>query len=188
MTPTQSIKTCLRKYASFSGRASRSEFWWFWLAHVVLPASFVVLALYLSSTNGALASILFYGAIALYLATFLPTHSALVRRFHDTGRTGKYSILFIISVAAILIALYFFIGFFSNTLTGAAIEEPGALLYALPGLVMFDALQFGFVFVFILGPLLLVALISFIFLAVMLSDRSQRNSNKFGPNPHEVTP
>ena len=31
MTFGQSFSTCMRKYATFSGRASRSEFWWFWL-------------------------------------------------------------------------------------------------------------------------------------------------------------
>ena len=188
MTSAQAIKTCLYKYASISGRASRSEFWWFWLAHVLLPLAMVFLALFAASVSGVLASVLFYGGVALYLATFLPTHSALVRRFHDTGRTGKYSILFVLSVAAVMAALYILVVFLANTLTGGALEDPGAMLYILPGIVAIDAIMLGVLFVFVLGPLLLVALIIFIFLAVMLSDPSQPNSNKFGPNPHEVTP
>ena len=35
MTFAQSIETCFRKYATFKGRASRSEFWWFVLFWVL---------------------------------------------------------------------------------------------------------------------------------------------------------
>lgn len=31
MTFGESIKTCFSKYATFEGRATRSEYWWFWL-------------------------------------------------------------------------------------------------------------------------------------------------------------
>ena len=32
----QSISTCMRKYVTFSGRATRSEFWWFYLFTVLV--------------------------------------------------------------------------------------------------------------------------------------------------------
>ena len=35
----QAIKSCLGQYATFSGRATRSEFWWFFLFQVLVMAA-----------------------------------------------------------------------------------------------------------------------------------------------------
>ena len=69
MTFGESIKTCFSKYATFEGRASRSEFWWFFLLTCVGGYIPVVGWLF------ALASIIPYLAVS-------------VRRLHDTGHCG----------------------------------------------------------------------------------------------------
>lgn len=69
MSLTDSVKTCLSKYVDFEGRASRSEYWWFWLAALVL------------------AQIPYVGFI-VGLGTFLPSLAAGIRRMHDVGRSG----------------------------------------------------------------------------------------------------
>lgn len=69
MTFTDSIKTCFEKYATFNGRASRSEYWWFWL--VVFIINYIP----------------FIGWIA-GLACIIPCIAAGVRRLHDTGHSG----------------------------------------------------------------------------------------------------
>ena len=61
----ESIKTCFNKYATFSGRASRSEFWWFQLAFFL--SFFTIIG----------------GLILL-----LPNMSVTVRRLHDVGKSG----------------------------------------------------------------------------------------------------
>jgi len=73
-----SVKTCLKqKYAGFSGRASRSEYWWFVLAYVIgavilsLPGIWVLSILYA-------------------LALLSPAAAAGFRRLQDTGRPGWY--------------------------------------------------------------------------------------------------
>ena len=65
MTFGQSIKTCFSKYATFSGRATRSEFWWFWLFQVLLAWTFIV-----------------------PIICLIPAIAVFVRRMHDTGRSG----------------------------------------------------------------------------------------------------
>lgn len=66
-------------YADFRGRASRSEYWWFYL--------FSVLAIF----TGALISL---AALNLFaLALFLPSLATSVRRLHDVGRSGWWLLL-----------------------------------------------------------------------------------------------
>ena len=82
----QSISTCMRKYVTFSGRATRSEFWWFRLFTVLVnfSASFVGKLIFMSTF------IIFF----LYLSTIislillLPSLAVAVRRLHDVGRSG----------------------------------------------------------------------------------------------------
>ena len=73
------VKTCLtQKYATFSGRASRSEYWWFFLAAVI--GAFVAALL------GPLSMI--YG-----LAMICPMLAAGYRRLQDTGRPGWWIVI-----------------------------------------------------------------------------------------------
>jgi uncharacterized membrane protein YhaH (DUF805 family) len=69
----EAIRVCFSKYADFRGRARRSEYWYFIL--------FCVLVRLVSIVLGPL-------SIVVGLALFLPQLSVMVRRFHDTGRSG----------------------------------------------------------------------------------------------------
>ena len=77
------VRSGLRNAFTFSGRASRSEFWWFYLFYVLcLVASFFLVAILLNTTIGVLP--FFATAIGL----FVPLVSVMVRRLHDKGLTG----------------------------------------------------------------------------------------------------
>lgn len=69
------VKSCLRQYATFAGRAPRSEFWFFFLFGCVIE----ILA-------GALRSDTLYTLVDL--ALLLPTLAVTVRRLHDINRSG----------------------------------------------------------------------------------------------------
>lgn len=73
MNITDSVKTCINKYATFEGRATRSEYWWFWLAATVL--SYVPIV-----------------GIVISLASLIPLIAVGVRRLHDTNHTGWWII------------------------------------------------------------------------------------------------
>ncbi len=62
MTFGASIKSCFSKFVTYQGRASRSEFWWFFLFNC------------LTCGLGGICS--------------LPYTAALIRRYHDTGHSG----------------------------------------------------------------------------------------------------
>ena len=92
MTFSESIATCLKKYADFSGRASRSEYWWFTLFCVVAPTGLG----FVSEIVGTLA----------FLALLLPQITASARRLHDTGKTGWLLLIGIIPLIGQLVVLY----------------------------------------------------------------------------------
>ncbi len=93
------VSSGLSKYASFSGRARRSEFWWFFLFSVlVVVAGLLVDALV--GTNG-----IFYGLAVL--AVFLPNLAVAVRRLHDIDKSGWSFFLYIIPTAGFVIATMF---------------------------------------------------------------------------------
>jgi uncharacterized membrane protein YhaH (DUF805 family) len=85
MTFGQAISSCYSKYVTFSGRAARSEFWFFYLFNIlgVIVTLIVdgVLGLHLVGIYGP-----FYLVFAL--ASILPTLSVIVRRLHDIDRSG----------------------------------------------------------------------------------------------------
>jgi uncharacterized membrane protein YhaH (DUF805 family) len=84
MTFGESIRTCFTKYAEFNGRASRSEFWWFFLFIVLVSIALSVL----SDTASALFS----------LGTLLPSFAVGARRLHDTNKSGWFQLFWIIPV------------------------------------------------------------------------------------------
>lgn len=98
MGPVSAVKSCLRQFATFSGRASRSEFWWFSL----LP--FVLLRL-IASLDKALPMGTVLGAI-IFLALIPPWLAVGSRRLHDMGRSGWWQLLMCIPVIG-FVSLYY---------------------------------------------------------------------------------
>jgi uncharacterized membrane protein YhaH (DUF805 family) len=75
----EAIQTCFSKYVTFSGRADRSEYWWFFLFNflVSLVAELLDYAIG-ASVISTIAS----------LALLLPGIAVAVRRCHDTNHSG----------------------------------------------------------------------------------------------------
>ena len=92
MTFGESIKTCFSKYADFTGRASRSEYWWWFL--------FVLLATVATSIVSEKLSALFS------LAVMLPGLAVGARRLHDIDKSGWFQLLYLIPVIGWIIVVY----------------------------------------------------------------------------------
>ena len=107
MTFTSSVKTCFSKYFTFSGRASRSEFWWFVLFIEVVAIILMVIDAALFGADAADPETGWnYPVISLFrLATFLPLLAAGWRRLHDTGRPGRYLLLPLLLTLVFLVIL-----------------------------------------------------------------------------------
>ena len=92
MTFIQSIQTCFRKYATFNGRASKSEFWW-WTLFVVL----------ISIVGQMLGDI---PAAIIALGTLLPYLAVSSRRLHDIDRSGWWQLIGFLPLIGWAIMIY----------------------------------------------------------------------------------
>ncbi len=98
------ISSGLSKYADFSGRASRSEFWFFFLFYILASVAASILDALLSMAIGV-GSIL---SILLGLAALLPIIAVTIRRLHDTNRSGWWVLIaFLPLVGAILLIIWY---------------------------------------------------------------------------------
>ncbi|HEX6604400.1 MAG TPA: DUF805 domain-containing protein [Sphingomicrobium sp.] len=92
MTPVDWAKRPLQKYADFSGRAPRAEYWWYVLAIII---AYIVVSIVESiiGINHMVAGV--YGPITTLLgvATLVPSIAVAVRRLHDTNRSGWWILL-----------------------------------------------------------------------------------------------
>jgi len=91
MEPMQAIKTVYNKYVTFSGRAQRSEFWWFMLFYFVvsIPMAF-------SEITDTLWS----------LGNLLPVLAVSCRRLHDTDRSGWKQLLPVLAVVPLALSVF----------------------------------------------------------------------------------
>jgi uncharacterized membrane protein YhaH (DUF805 family) len=154
MTPIDWALRPFRRYADFSGRAPRAEYWWYRLGIGVL--GFILAMLDLLVLHGPI-----YGnrgilGIALGLACALPSIALLVRRLHDIDRSGWW--------AVVQIPMY------SLAVAGKSPLQAGTLLKTLPtGLNILAALTWAvaaiLLFVFVLTP-------------------GTEGPNRYGPDPY----
>ena len=107
---TDAVRNALmNNYVNFNGRASRSEYWWFFLftmilQFIALPIDIVVLG-YDMMDPGAIQIV---GTIA-GLALFLPSLCVLVRRLHDLGKSGWWFLIALIPFLGIIVLLVFMV-------------------------------------------------------------------------------
>ena len=99
------IKTCFSKYVTFSGRARRPEYWWFFLFIILgsVIASFIDGAIFgVGTPQEPTAQLL---SPIFSLATFLPMLAVGWRRMHDTGKPGWYLLIPLLVTVAGMVAL-----------------------------------------------------------------------------------
>lgn len=99
----QAIKSGFSHYVIFSGRACRSEYW-FWVLFAVLVGA--VTAMLDVAIFGYHAGIAPFNGIA-GLILFLPGLAMAARRLHDTDRTAWWLLLVLTGIGAILLVVWF---------------------------------------------------------------------------------
>lgn len=92
------VRTALSKYAVFSGRARRSEYWWYTLFSSIVSIVVSIIDQVIGSPIlGLLVS----------LALLLPGLGVTVRRLHDTGRSGWWILIGIIPLVGWIVLIVF---------------------------------------------------------------------------------
>ena len=111
MSFTEAIRSVFANYATFRGRAPRSEFWWF--ALFTLLGNFVLGILDAILVGPAMGLAPFSGegyqplGSIFSLAIFIPSLAVSVRRLHDTGRSGWWFLVNLVPLIGWLVFLYF---------------------------------------------------------------------------------
>jgi uncharacterized membrane protein YhaH (DUF805 family) len=100
------VRTCLSKYVDFSGRARRSEYWYFALFNLLVSfvAGFLDAVLgtdYDTGSGGLIATV-------AGLALFLPSLAVGVRRLHDTDRSGWWILIGLIPIVGWILLIVWF--------------------------------------------------------------------------------
>ncbi|MBI1208480.1 MAG: DUF805 domain-containing protein [Azospirillum sp.] len=95
---SEAIKICLGKYATFTGRASRSEFWYFYLFYILVYIGACVI-------DAALGAPVLSTIVSLGL--LLPVLAAQVRRLHDTGRSGWWILIVLTIIGGVVLLIWY---------------------------------------------------------------------------------
>ena len=101
----EAISLYFKNYATFSGRASKSEYWFSYLFIFIISS----IISFFSGLFGAIEpdfAIVFNILSTLFsLATFIPSLACSVRRLHDTGKSGGYYFILLIPIVGIILLL-----------------------------------------------------------------------------------
>ena len=116
---TDAVKNCVRNnYLGFSGRASRSEYWWFMLFLQIVPiVGYVFVFAYISVALGEEGATMSFETLMnllslpslVTLAFLLPALSVSVRRLHDTGKSGWMLLITLIPCIGLILWLVWMI-------------------------------------------------------------------------------
>ncbi len=173
----QAISTCFHKYADFSGRAQRSEYWWWALFGLLGGITFGLLDAALFGMGPFIApqpfnisqpfnTSQFFGILGIifFLITFLPYIAVTARRLHDIDKSGWWQImplLLPIVLFAVLDMLSVLIVFVNNG-NEALATAIGIAVWVIAGTA---------------------SNIAFIVLIVWLATKGTQGDNSFGPDP-----
>ncbi|MGC5021283.1 DUF805 domain-containing protein [Micromonospora sp. DT47] len=108
MSFTAAIRSVLTQYVGFTGRARRSEYWWFALFTVLVGLAAAILDSVLGTTLGSDGSTGVIGII-VNLALLLPTLAVAMRRLHDTDRSGWWLLIGLVPIVGAIVLLVFFV-------------------------------------------------------------------------------
>lgn len=97
----EAIASCMGKYATFEGTASRSEFWWFYLFTVLLAWAAEVTGTITMGVDGGL-----YFSTIVNLVLLVPSLAVSSRRLHDIGKSGWWILLFLTIIGVIVLIVW----------------------------------------------------------------------------------
>ena len=94
----EAVSVCFKKSVVWEGRAPRAEYWWFELAQLLI----IVAALIIDQIIGT-----GFIYIIAVIALILPSIAVLIRRLHDTDRSGWWFWIMILSIIGSIVILVF---------------------------------------------------------------------------------
>ena len=99
MSMIEAVKSVFSQYVGFTGRARRSEYWWFCLFNVIVS---IVLSMITKVTGFTWLSLLYS------FATLLPGIAVCIRRLHDIGKRGTYLLFVLIPIVGSILLIVWY--------------------------------------------------------------------------------
>jgi len=99
-------RICFQKYADFTGRARRAEYWWFAVAVTLVT---VVLTIVDIIAFDGLAEDIGVFSTVFGLATMIPSFAVGARRLHDINRSGWWQLLWLVPIIGWVVLIYFLV-------------------------------------------------------------------------------
>ena len=108
MNMVEAVKSVFSKYAVFSGRARRSEYWFFFLFNALIVSVSIVFMLLTAGIGNRrdISRIISLAAGIYFLATIIPGLAVCFRRLHDTDKSGAYILLCLTGIGIFLIVIW----------------------------------------------------------------------------------
>ena len=147
-------KVVFENYANFNGRARRSEYWWFTVAHIIIVTILSLLDNGLGLTFGSGNSGVLKTIYSLLI--FIPSLAVAVRRLHDVGKSGW--LLLIVYGLIIAFAVGMFVSGYATGMAGG---------------------DFGIAFII---PVLGIIAVG-VWMLILLFTEGDRCTNKYGSDP-----
>ena len=171
----------LKRYAEFSGRSSRAEFWWFFLFIIVtwMVLYFVLIGTVMSAgmspqgqpSAGVMGTVGVLGIILMlfWLGLLIPSIAVSVRRLHDSDRSGWWLGGFYLAYAVYLVLLLGVVGAGMSSAMAGGAPDPSQVFGPMFAVTMVVGLG-----IFIYGIVLLV----------FYCQPGTSGDNRFGPDPY----
>jgi uncharacterized membrane protein YhaH (DUF805 family) len=97
----------LNKYATFSGRSQRSEYWFFVLFYILINIGLSFIDKFIGMLDADTGVGLLSGLFSL--ALLIPSIAVSVRRLHDTGRSGWWLLIGFVPIIGSIVLIVFFV-------------------------------------------------------------------------------
>ena len=107
MSFVEAVQSCFKQYVGFSGRARRSEYWWFALFGLIVG----IAANLIDAMLGTVSDDTNVGVVGtiVSLALLLPSLAVAIRRLHDTSRSGWWILIGLIPIVGWIVLLVFYV-------------------------------------------------------------------------------
>ena len=105
MGMADAVRSFFKRYTDFQGRSSRSEFWWVWLAMMIV--TLVLEVPFLMDPRGALGMIFGLLLAVFGLATLVPGLALSFRRLHDIEKSAWWLLIALIPFGAIVLLVFY---------------------------------------------------------------------------------
>jgi uncharacterized membrane protein YhaH (DUF805 family) len=99
----------VKKYAVFTGRARRREYWMFTLINSLVIFGLVFISTFTADTKSSVSEMAVVVAIGYYIGIILPALGVSIRRLHDTGRSGWWLLIGLVPLIGSILVLVFMV-------------------------------------------------------------------------------